>query len=703
MWFSACRTGLVTVMMLSLWPKCVESNCTMTQDVCEFWLEVESFLTMMDNKVAVYATGGKLYHYNVTNTTSATPLEASTVISADGWENQRLVIAVNKTIPGPSIEVYEGQTVIVYVTNKLLTSGISIHWHGLHQKGTAWSDGVGFITQCPILPGQTFTYRFVADPKGTFWYHAHAGTQLSMGLLGPFIVRERRPLQMEEFIMMLQDWNHDMDSDLLHYKMVYGNYDNRTKGQPTGSLEGAHFSLFKFQSGLINGKGRYFKPDGSFIEAPLTVFTVEQFKSYRFRVIGAGNLYPFRVSIDQHLFKIVATDGNEVEPLEVESFIINPGERFDFVIEANQTVNNYWIRAVTLEVNVSNHMALAIFRYVNASATDPHSFRRNCTRNDKCLVANCPFTFYPESDNVICVNFHQFNSTGNETVPGVETYTEHIEEIFLNFAFPGFTETPGSANGRHFVLPHVSALTQWNQVKTFCKPDECGEDKICKCTYSIDLEYTKVYQVVFVNMGQGKGWAHPMHLHGHSFHVLKIGYPEYDTITGKIIEDNVDIDCGGNSHRDQSFCNAAAWTNSSWGGNNIPGLQLSNPPLKDTVVVPTGGYVVVRFKADNPGLWLVHCHIELHNTDGMALVFNEARELHPRPPAGLPKCGDFIYGAVPQTEDETILNSNSKDDEDDYTAAIVGGVLGAVIVVLIIIIIFLVRRQYHSTKFKPEN
>uniref|UniRef100_A0A2C9KLA6 Plastocyanin-like domain-containing protein n=1 Tax=Biomphalaria glabrata TaxID=6526 RepID=A0A2C9KLA6_BIOGL len=95
-------------------------------------------------------------------------------------------------------------------------------------------------------------------------------------------------------------------------------------------------------------------------------------------------------------------------------------------------------------------------------------------------------------------------------------------------------------------------------------------------------------------MGQGKGWAHPMHLHGHSFHVLKIGYPEYDTITGKIIEDNVDIDCRGNSHRDQSFCNAAAWTNRSWGGNNIPGLQLSNPPLKDTVVVPTGGYVVVR-------------------------------------------------------------------------------------------------------------
>ncbi|KAI8781445.1 laccase [Biomphalaria glabrata] len=584
--YSQC---LLAVMAVILCIGVVETTCLMTQDFCEYWLEVEYKLTMMDYKKAVYASGGKLYHFDVENPQLVTPIDGSNVITADGWENQRLVITVNKTIPGPSIEVYEGQTIVVHVTNKLLSSGISIHWHGMHQRQTAWSDGVTFITQCPILPGQTFTYRFVADRKGTFWYHAHTGAELSMGLFGPFIVRERRPLQRDEFIMTIQDWNHDMDSELLHYRMLFGNYKNRVKDTATRSLEGGKFSMFRFHSGLINGKGRYFYPNGSCIEAPLTVFTVSQFKSYRFRTIGSASLYPFRVSIDGHLLKIVATDGNDVSPVEVESFIINPGERFDFIVDANQAVNNYWIRAETLEVNVSNHIAFAIFRYANASNNDPQTKRKLCTPTDRCRVANCPFKYYPASADVNCTNFNQFQSAENKSVPGVETETENIEDMFLNFAFPGDKETPGSANGINFVMPHVSALTQWNEIKTLCTAKDCGEDKMCQCTNSIELEHNKVYQLVFVNMGIGKGWNHPMHLHGHSFHVLKIGYPEYNNVTGEYIKDNLDIDCGGNIDREKSFCNYAKWTNRSWGGNNIPGLQLSSPPLKDTVIVPTGG------------------------------------------------------------------------------------------------------------------
>ncbi|KAK6994735.1 laccase, partial [Biomphalaria glabrata] len=690
---------LLAALMLSVFTDNAMSACPKDKNVCEYWLEVESFMTMMDYKTAVYASGGKLYHFNVTNTTLETHISDTNVITADGWENQRLVIAVNKTIPGPTIEVYEGQTVVVHVKNKLMASGISIHWHGLHQKGTVWSDGVsfitqvgdtsslgfitqvgdtsslgfitqvgdtsslgfitqvgdtsslgfitqvgdtsslgfitqvgdtsslgfiiqvgdtsslgfitqvgdtsslgfitqvgdtsslGFITQCPILPGQTFTYRFVADPKGTFWYHAHTGTQLSMGLLGPFIVRENQSMpmgeEMGEHIMMLQDWNHDMDAELLHHKMLYGNFENRTRVEFTGSLEGGNFSMFKFHSGLINGKGRYFKPDGTFIEAPLSVFTVEQSKSYRFRVIGAGNLYPFRVSIDGHPLKIVATDGNEVDPLLVESFIINPGERYDFVVVANQSIDNYWIRGETLEVNVKNHTALAIFRYANAPDTDPLTKRRQCLQSHKCLVANCPFLYYPETENTTCVNQDKFKSLENTPVPD----SDNIEEIFLNFAFPGPEpdEQPTSVNGRHFVMPHVSALTQWNEINTFCKPDECGQDKTCECTYSMDLKYNKVYQLIFLNMGRGKGYAHPVHLHGHYFHILKIGYPQYDDSTGKIIQDNLDIQCDGDQDREKSFCNSASWANRSWGGNNIPGLQLTSPTIKDTIIVQTGG------------------------------------------------------------------------------------------------------------------
>lgn len=87
---------------------------------------------------------------------------------------------------------------------------------------------------------------------------------------------------------------------------------------------------------------------------------------------------------------------------------------------------------------------------------------------------------------------------------------------------------------------------------------------------------------------------HSVHVHGHQFHVVKIGYPKYDTITGKTTAPNRDIRCLNND------CTDATWTDPSW-QYGVPGLNLKNPPLKDTVNIPAGGYVVIRITADNPG------------------------------------------------------------------------------------------------------
>ena len=76
---------------------------------------------------------------------------------------QRTVIAVNGTVPGPPLVAYEGQQLIVHVTNKLLSESITIHWHGIFQRDTPFMDGVAFITQCPISAGQTFTYKFKVE------------------------------------------------------------------------------------------------------------------------------------------------------------------------------------------------------------------------------------------------------------------------------------------------------------------------------------------------------------------------------------------------------------------------------------------------------------------------------------------------------------------------------------------------------------
>ena len=103
----------------------------------------------------------------------------------------RLAIAVNGQIPGPTLIVYEGQNVTVHVKNNLTSEGISIHWHGMHQRGTPWMDGVGQVTQCPIGPQSTFSYKYTATPSGTFWYHSHSGAQRTDGFFGALIVKER--------------------------------------------------------------------------------------------------------------------------------------------------------------------------------------------------------------------------------------------------------------------------------------------------------------------------------------------------------------------------------------------------------------------------------------------------------------------------------------------------------------------------------
>lgn len=86
-------------------------------------------------------------------------------------------------------------------------------------------------------------------------------------------------------------------------------------------------------------------------------------------------------------------------------------------------------------------------------------------------------------------------------------------------------------------------------------------------------------------------------MHGYQFQVLKIGWPVYDSKTGRITANSPDIDCSSSPGK----CYRPMWSDPSWENGNIPGLTKEGAIEKDTVMVPAGGYVVVRFKADNPG------------------------------------------------------------------------------------------------------
>ena len=145
--------------------------------------------------------------------------------------------------------------------------------------------------------------------------------------------------------------------------------------------------------------------------------------------------------------------------------------------------------------------------------------------------------------------------------------------------------------------------------------------------------------------------AHPVHLHGHSFHVAGIFYAKgYDhTQRNDSVSTNSDITCLNNPR-----CTDPNWT------THGPSVSITEWTIrKDTVIVPPGGYVVIRFLADNPGYWFMHCHIEPHLIDGMAVVINEHYDLQNPPPTelGQLQCGNFNWN---EEEFDEKLNFNPK-------------------------------------------
>ena len=113
-----------------------------------------------------------------------------------------------------------------------------------------------------------------------------------------------------------------------------------------------------------------------------------------------------------------------------------------------------------------------------------------------------------------------------------------------------------------------------------------------------------------------------------------VRFPPTNSTTGRPTGGNAAISCGKDP-----LCAAPRWANVI----RPAGVRSSPPPIKDTVIVPARGYTVVRLRTDNPGYWLMHCHMELHAQEGMAIVFNVAPELHPAKPPGFPLCGDFNW------------------------------------------------------------
>ena len=585
----------------------------------------------------------------------------------------RPVIAINGQTPGPTIIAYENQRLNITVINGLQNAeGISIHWHGMQQRGTQEADGVAYITQHPILPNEQFTYDFNAFPAGTHWYHAHTGAQRTDGMYGAFIIRDTIPGNLydldypDQHSFVLMDWQREASIDLfysagggLSYWKELSN-DNYLLYNTTRASDGTSVGPLPFWSGIINDKGRHYDESGQTNMGPNTLnyFNVSQGNRYRFRLIGAQALYAFRFSIQDHKMTVVATDGNPISPIEeVDYVIINSGERYDVIVHANAstpTRGNFWIWAETLEDEnmrnetfyspINKHRAEAILHYNgnDDNIDDNITEIRTCTPSSQCKAVNCPFKINNRTSSIICINVDEFESLPNHNIP--ESIYSPNKTLFYSYGFDGESSTSSSSiDGINFRVPANPPLTEFADFRNsgdMCPTRGCDHDiePHCACTQVIDISdqingsavELVISNRIIDNTSSG-GASHPVHLHGHYFYVVKIGYPDYNTANGafEVANDNIECVQSGGSPCQRNFITVHDQ-------NNVPKQELrwrTRPveldaqnkryPRKDTVIVPFGGYTVIRFTTDNPGWWFFHCHIEVHQLEGMAAVVNE--------------------------------------------------------------------------------
>ncbi|EEB19131.1 L-ascorbate oxidase, putative [Pediculus humanus corporis] len=575
------------------------------------------------SKICYYHFTLELYNVLGAACQVCTPNATNTIWSncqcvlADGVE--RGILTANRMIPGPSIQVCEGDKVVIDVENRMEGQAASIHWHGVWQRGTQYSDGVPFVTQCPIQEGNTFRYQWNAENAGTHFWHAHTGLHKLDGLYGSIVIRQapsKDPnshlydYDLTTHVMLLSDWLHEDALERFPGRLAVN------QGQTPDTL-------------LINGKGQFRDPNtGYMTNTPLEVFTITPGRRYRFRMINSmASVCPVQLTIQGHSLILIATDGEPVHPVVVNTII---------------SFSAYWIQARGLgECGIARAQQLAVLRYARGPYQPDSAMPSYDVGLPQGVVLNpLDAVCNRERSDAVCVSQLKNAKPVDEGIlqqrPDVKIFLPfrflfyRPEELFLPHTYNRYLVAP---SGDHvislvdeisYVAPPAPPLSQIDDIppEQFCngdnRPPDCGQN--CMCTHKVDIPLNAVVEVVLVDEVQQPNLSHPFHLHGYAFNVIGIGRSPDRNIKKINLKHALDLDRRGLLHR-----------------------QFNLPPAKDTIAVPNNGYVVLRFRADNPGYWLFHCHFLFHIVIGMNLVVHVGThaDLPPVPP-NFPRCGDFL-------------------------------------------------------------
>ena len=284
-----------------------------------------------------------------------------TVVNITG--TPAIATTVNGQISAPTLHFKEGDTVTIHVTNNM-NEDTSIHWHGIILPTDM--DGVPNISFDGIKPNETFTYRFKIKQSGTYWYHSHSGFQEQTGIYGAIVIEPKikDPYEYDrDYVIALSDWSDEKPENIYRKLKLMGNYYN-FKQRTIGDF----FSEVK-DKGLVNAfndrkmwnEMRMSDRDLSDVTGYTYTYLMnglnpnshykalfKKGEKIRLRFINSSAMTFFDIRIPNLKMRVVATDGNNVHPVEVDEFRIGVAETYDVIVEP-QTDEAYAIFAQSFD------------------------------------------------------------------------------------------------------------------------------------------------------------------------------------------------------------------------------------------------------------------------------------------------------------------------------------------------------------------
>ncbi|KAL1974849.1 hypothetical protein VTN31DRAFT_5053 [Thermomyces dupontii] len=533
------------------------------------------------------------------------------------------MIFVNGQFPGPPLILNEGDDVTVYVNN-YLPFNTTVHFHGIEQLNTAWSDGVPGLTQWAIQPGESFKYQWHANTYGTYWYHAHAMATIQDGLYGPIYIRPG-PRTSKPFELITSDRRElrAIERAVRNPEpIMLSDWTNFTSFEYMNALEETGYDIFCVDSILVQGKGSVYCKEQSELnalipppvkqivadtvtdkgcllfvtatqgnwehhpeklppglndgcvpsEGPEEVFYVDPNRRWAsLNFISGASLKALVVSVDEHPMWVYEVDGRYIEPQLAHSIEMYNGERYSVLIKLDREPGDYRIRIANTGGNqiISGFATLSYKRDNRATPRESVPYINYGGQNVSADViplnlSNLPPypPVYPaeKADAFHLLTLRRINSSWEWSLDGTQFLPNDlsaIEPILYN---------PNTSD----IAPALKIATKNNTWVDIVFQLDVGDPSV-----------TPVQP------------PHPMHKHSNKMFLIGSGQGQFNW-----------------SSIDEAI--AASPQN----------FFLDRPLYRDTFVTSPRGvwWTAIRYHVENPGPFMLHCHMETHLFSGMGLV-----------------------------------------------------------------------------------